>query len=432
MNGKEFRATMGRKPIVGIFSVGLEEPYRWKDSVQSEAEIRIWVADGVANGLRPWFTKFSGTLHDERWLNGVEAIYSRFYAWEKYLRNEAPLARVALVYSQQTAWFYGQDRPRDKIEDPSLGWYQALIEARIPFEMVHDRLLDGAHLSQFKTLILPNIAALSNDQCAQLQQFVEAGGGLVASYETSLCDEWGVQRNDFGLNKLFGVAFANRTEGPMHNSYLRLDHSAPFASALLKGLEDAPRIVNGVWRLDVSPTEPSPASVLTLIPSYPDLPMEKVYPRTAQTDIAGVFLRERGKGRVVYFPWDIDRTFWEVLCVDHGKLLANAVHWASNEQQPVVVSGPGVLDVTVWRQKDSMTVHLVNLTNPMMMKGPIRELLPLGQQTIRVRLPAGAKVGKVKLLAANKTPQVSRSGSELTVVTSSILDHEILAIDFRA
>ena len=44
---------MGRKPIVGIFSVGLEEPYRWKDSVQSAAEIRLWAADGVANGLRP-------------------------------------------------------------------------------------------------------------------------------------------------------------------------------------------------------------------------------------------------------------------------------------------------------------------------------------------------------------------------------------------
>jgi hypothetical protein len=121
-----------------------------------------------------------------------------------------------------------------------------------------------------------------------------------------------------------------------------------------------------------------------------------------------------------------------VLCVDHGKLLANAVHWASNEQQPVVVSGPGVLDITIWRQKDSMTVHLVNLTNPMMMKGPIRELLPVGEQTIRVRLPTGAKIGNVKLLAANTTPHVTRSGSELTVVTSSILDHEILAIDFRA
>jgi hypothetical protein len=430
-NGKEFRATMGRKPIVGIFSVGLEEPYRWKDSVQSDAEIRIWVADGVANGLRPWFTKFSGTLHDDRWLKPVEEIYSRYYRWEKYLRNEASLARVALVYSQQTAWFYGQDRPRDKIEDPSLGWYQALIEARIPFEMVHDRLLDPGHLGQFKTLILPNIAALSDGQCAQLQQFVAKGGGLIATYETSLCNEWGEPRKDFGLNKLFGVSFKGQAEGPLHNAYLRLDRLAPHANVLLKGLEGAPRIINGVWRLNVEPTESFYKAPLTLIPSYPDLPMEKVYPRVAQTDIAEVFLREHGKGRVVYFPWDIDRTFWDVLCVDHGALLANAVHWATNETQPVVVTGPGVLDITVWRQQNSMAVHLVNLTNPMMMKGPLRELFPVGEQKIRVRLPDGVRAGKVTFLAANHTPRIAHAGSELVVTSSVILDHEILAIDFK-
>jgi hypothetical protein len=137
---------MGRKPIAGIFSIGVEEPYRWKDSVQSDAEIRLWVADGVANGLRPWFAKFSGVLRDERWLKPVEDLYGRYARWEKYLRNEHPLARVGLVYSQQSAWFCGP-----KAEDPTLGWYQALIEARIPFEMVHDRLLDPAPLSQFKT-----------------------------------------------------------------------------------------------------------------------------------------------------------------------------------------------------------------------------------------------------------------------------------------
>jgi hypothetical protein len=66
----------------------------------------------------------------------------------------------------------------------------------------------------------------------------------------------------------------------------------------------------------------------------------------------------------VYFPWDIDRTFWGVLCVDHSHLRRNAVEWATDEPPVVQVSGPGVLDVTVWRQKNSMTVHLVNLTNP--------------------------------------------------------------------
>ncbi|MBI3696937.1 MAG: hypothetical protein HY238_19150, partial [Acidobacteria bacterium] len=376
-NGKEYRATMGRKPIGGIFSMGVEERYRWKDSVQSEAEIRIWVADGVANGLRPWFTKFSGTLHDRRWLKVVEDVYNRYYRAEKYLRNEAPLARVAMVYSQQTATFYGA-----KVEEHTLGMYHALVEARIPFEMVHDRLLDAEHIDPFKVLILPNIAALSDRQCGLLRQYVERGGSLVATFETSLYDEWGARRKDFGLAPLFGVSFNGRVEGPMQNSYLRLEKPHP----ILAGLEDAERIVNGAYRLEVKANEPFPQRPLTLIPSYPDLPMEMVYPRVPKTDIPEVYLRDLGKSRVVYIPWDIDRTFWETMAVDHGKLLRNAVEWAANEERPVTVTGPGVLDVTVWRQKESMTVHLVNLTNPMMMKGPFRELIPIGEQRVVVRL----------------------------------------------
>ena len=434
-NGKEYRATMGRKPIVGIFSVGVEEPYRWKDSVQSEAEIRLWAADGVANGLRPWFTKFSGVLHDERWLKPVEELYRRYAGWEKYLRNETPLARVGLVYSQQTAWFVGR-----KTEDHTLGWYQALIEARVPFEMVHDRLLDPAHVGQFKTLILPDVVALSDAQCRQLRDFVASGGSLIATHETSLGDEWGVRRKNFGLAELFGVDFGGRVDSRMQNAYLRLEHGAA-RHPLLRGLEDAPRIIHGVSRVEVVPREQFPLAPLTLIPSYPDLPMEKVYPRVAKTDVAQVFLRElraplpvpqggpSSSGRVVYFPWDIDRTFWEVLSVDHGKLLRNAVEWATNQEPMVTVSGPGVLDVTHWRQKSSLTVHLVNLTNPMMMKGPIRELIPVGPQQVRVRLPDATKVRRVRLLAANTTPRAYRSGQHLALTVPAILDHEVVAID---
>ncbi len=426
-NGKEYRATLGRKPIGGIFSVGIVQPYRWSDSVQNPAEVKIWVADGVANGLRPWFTKFSGTLHDPRWLKVVEEIYTRLHRWEPYLRNEEPLARVAMVYSQQTAWFYGGPRASQKVEDPTRGMYHALVEARIPFEMVHDRLLDPEHIGQFKLLILPNIAALSDAQCEQLRQFVKGGGSLLATFETSLYNEWGARRLDFGLADLFGVFFRGRVEGPMQNSYLRLEHGT--RHPILNGLEDAPRIINGVFRLDVGAREPFPNPPVTLIPSYPDLPMEKVFPRVPKTDIPEVYLREVGPGRVAYFPWDIDRTFWEVMCVDHWRLLRNTVEWALNEEHPVTVRGPGVLDVTIWRQKASMTVHLVNLTNPMMMKGPFRELIPVTAQKVRVRLPEGKRAGKVQLLAAGMAPQVEESRGAITLMVPSVLDHEVIAID---
>ena len=424
-NAKEFRATMGLKPIVGIFSVGLEEPYRWKDSVQNGAEFQLWAADGVANGLRPWFTKFSGTLHDERWLKPVEEIYRRYARWEKYLRNDRSLARVALVYSQQTGWFHG-----GKIEDHINGWYQALIEARVPFEMVHDRLLDAEQLAPFKTLLLPNVATLSDEQCEQLRAFVSRGGGLVATHETSLYNEWGEKRKNFGLADLFGVDFGGRTEERMQNAYLKLEHEAAPEHPLLRGLEDAPRIIHGTSRVEVTPRERFAAAPLTLIPSYPDLPMEKVYPRQARTDIAQVFLREFGKGRVAYFPWDIDRTFWEVLCVDHFKLLRNAAQWATNEPPVVEVTGPGMLDVTLWRQKDSLTVHLVNLTNPMTMKGPVREFIAVGPHKVRVRLLTRKKVRQARLLAADQSLKLGRSGDYVDFTIPSILDHEVAAIDF--
>jgi hypothetical protein len=430
-NGKEYRAAMGRKPIVGLFSVGLEEPYRWKDSVQSDAEIRIWTLDGIANGLRPWFSKFSGVLHDPRWLKAVEDIFTWHKKVERYMRQQTPLARVALVYSQQTAWFYGGSRAEAKVEDHTLGWYQALIEARVQFEMVHDRLLDSAHVSQFKTLILPNIAALSDAQCGQLREFVKNGGSLLATYETSLYDEWGVRRNDFGLADLFGVSWSGQIEGPMQNSYLRLEHQAVPGHPLFQGLEDAPRIVNGVSRLVVEPRSNFAPAPLTLIPSYPDLPMEMVYPRQPKTDIAGVYLRQPDSagGRVAYFPWDIDRTFWEVLCVDHFKLLRNAVQWATNEAPAVNVIGPGLLDITAWRNEDAIVIHLVNLTNPMAMKGPYREFIPVGEQTVKVRLPDGAHARKVHLLVADHTPRVQRHGPELAITVPSVLDHQVVAID---
>ena len=433
-SAKEFRATMGRKPVVGIFSVGVEEPYRWKDSVQSEAEIRIWVVDGIANGLRPWFTKFSGTLHDRRWLKVVEDLYVWHHQIQNYLRNETSLARVGLIYSQQTAWFYGGTRARAKVEDHALGWYQALVEARIPFEMVHDRLLDEGHLGQFKTLILPNLAALSDEQCRQLQAFVERGGGLVATGETSLYDEWGTRRKDFGLAALLGVSFRNKLAGQMRNAYLRLegDPLKGERHPLLNGLDEAPRIIHGTWRLEVTARRPFPNPPLTLIPSYPDLPMEMVYPRVARTEIPEVYLGEVGSGRVVYFPWDIDRVFWEVLAVDHGRLLGNAVRWVTREEPPVVVSGPGLLDVTIWKQRRSMTVHLVNLTNPMTMKGPFRELIPVGEQRVVVRLHNGARAQRVQLLRNARDLAVQQDGSILSMTVPSIRDIEIVAIDLAS
>ena len=436
LGAKELRAGLGMKPLVGIFSVGVEEEFRWKDSVQNDAEIRIWVAEGTANGMKPCFVKFGGQIFDKRWMDAVARMYEGYYKNEQYLRNTAPVARVGVLYSEQTNQKYGGKPWQQKSNEHLLGMYHALVEDRMPFEMVNDKLLDAEHLKPFKLLILPNIAALSTAQCDQLRSFVNAGGSLVATFETSLYDEEGKARPDFALADVFGVSYDNGVEGPMRNSYLHLKKEVNNTQfhPVLKGLEDTPRIINTVYRVKVKPGAAAPGttsfpSPVTLIPTYPDLPMEDVYPRVAETDTRELYLRETGKSRVAYIPGDMDRSFWQILSSDHSTLLRNTIRWALQEEPIVSVTGPGVVDVAVWQQKKSMTVHLVNLTNPMMMKGPFRELLPVTAQ-VSINIPKSKKVTAVHLLMSGTTPTFTNKGGKITLHVPQIIDHEIVALDF--
>jgi hypothetical protein len=425
---KELRASIGMKPLGGIFSVGVEEQYRWKDSVQTDAEIKVWVAEGTANGMRPWFTKFSGVLYDRRWLNTVESIYQLHWKNERYLRNTQSLARVGMVFSEEVR-NYGKELWQQRSGDHASGMYHALIEDRMPFEMVNDRLLDDEHLKQFKLLILPNIALLSELQCNQLRKFAGRGGSLLATYETSLYDEQGNRKPDFGLADLFGVSFDKDVEGPMQNSYLRLrkDSSTNQFHPVLKGLEDAYRIINSIYRVRTKHTVSFPDPV-TLVPTYPDLPMEDVYPRIPETEMRELYLRDAGNSRIAYFPGDIDRSFWQIMSADHSKLIRNTIRWALNEEPIVEVNGPGVIDVTAWKQESSMTVHLVNLTNPMMIKGPFREFIPVDQK-VRINIQAGERIKGISLLVSGIKPEYQFSEGKISLDVKQIRDHEIIGID---
>jgi len=161
--------------------------------------------------------------------------------------------------------------------------------------------------------------------------------------------------------------------------------------------------------------------------------MEEVFPRTTNSRDPGVLFGEVGRGRVVYFPWNIDSTFWDVLSVDHAKLLRNATLWATNEPAPLEVEGKGVLDVSIWSQKHSITAHLVNLTNPMMFKGPLREVIPISRQVVRIRpLNERRRVAKARLLVTSREVPFREEGSAIVVEVPGVELHEVIALDLEA
>src|SRR5690606_21257286 len=70
--GKRARGVWPDRPTALLASVGTEDHVlRWKDSVTTPQELQSFVVDGIAQGARPWFSKFKADLFDTRWVEPI-------------------------------------------------------------------------------------------------------------------------------------------------------------------------------------------------------------------------------------------------------------------------------------------------------------------------------------------------------------------------
>lgn len=413
-NGKRMRATFRERPAILITSIGPEEKHRWKDAVTTGPEIQSWMLDGVVQGLLPWFTKFNGVVPDRRWVEPIVESFGLHAMLEPVFSATAPMAEVAILDPATTLRHHGPET-RGEAEADDLGFYQALVEARLPFEMLSDQAMTPAGLDRFKVVILANSACLSAAQCATLEAYVARGGSLVAAFETSTRDENNRPRGTLALGDLLGVRMVKPARGLVQNTYVAINGSHPIAD----GYDGAERIIGGTRLVTVEAAADTEVPFL-YVPDFPDLPMEEVYPRRAPEGAAAVARRHQGGGRTVYIPWNIGGIFWEVLAADHQRLIANAVRWALGKRPDVEVTGQAVLDVAVRGGRDEVAVAMQNLGNPMMMKGPTREIYPVGRQEVSVAIPEGRSFSAARLLVAGAKADARVEGGRVIVTVPRI------------
>jgi hypothetical protein len=413
-DGKRMRATFDERPSVLIASMGPGEAYRWKDSVTTGIETQSWLADGIVQGMRPWFTKFNGVIRDTRWIDPMAEIFGIHADIEPVLAATTPTAEIAIIDPATTLRHHGWET-RKKAEADDLGFYHALVEAKLPFEMLSDQMLTPERLDRFKVVMLANATCLSDEQIAALEAYVARGGSVVAAYQTSTRNEAGTPRNAIALGKLLGVTLTSPSRGVVKNKYIAINGAHPISS----GYEGAERIICGTYVMEVD-TAPDTTAPFLYVPDYPDLPMEEVYPRGDAKGAAVIAREHKGGGRTVYIPWNIGAIFWEVLAPDHGQLIANCVKWALRDRPQIEATGRSVLDIGLREHHDGLAVSLVNLSNPMMMKGPTREVYPVGKQTLSVAIPAGRSFKSARLLVAGMTAAATATDGRVEVEVPGI------------
>lgn len=396
---KRARGLWPDRPMTLLSSVGAEDhALRWKDSVTHPDELKSYIVDGFVQGGRPWFTKFKADIFDTRWVAPVVEAYDLHHRCEPVLEGLSHVAEVALLDTRApdgpTPWQKSEHDPHAD-ED---GVYQALLEARIPFEYIADEALTPDRLDGVRVLVLPTCPALAPEHVGVVEEFVARGGSVVAGYDSGPAGP-----RDPALGDLLGVRPLSAVRGPLKNNYITIeDGKHPIAA----GYDGARRIVGGTRVLAVEAAADTEV-VFRFIPDYPDLPMEEVYPRSYDGPPAVVAREHPSGGRTVYVAFNVGDVFWQALQSDHGRLIAGAVGWALGEGPPrVEVGGRGLIDLAVHAGEDQLAVSLVNLNSPMAMRGQVHDTVPLTDQEVRVRLPDGVASAGARLVVADRSVPV--------------------------
>jgi hypothetical protein len=422
MQGRVCHAVQKGKMAANVDAGWSTGQVRWRGVSKGEFEWRIWADETLASGMVPYHHIVGaekGLGEDRRSLGPAREFFQWTAQHDPHFTNKRSIASIGVVMGQRTQLFY--QPPRGATASQYMdGLYYALLEGRFLFDFVHEEKLDD--LGKYRALLLPNIALLSDRQLQQLRDYVDAGGSLLATFETGLYTERNQKRPDFGLADVFGIHKAGEIIGTNGNAFsARIERT----HAILAGLGGTNWIAGAEYRVPVAPVD---NPVLTVVPGSVAYPPELSYPNPSHTTEPAVVLREKGRSRLLYFPGDIDRTLWHSGHTDLTRLLQNSIRWVAGESQPVTITGDGLIEAFAWETQAGFAVHLLNYTNPAVHRGWIRQFFPVAAQQVRMQLPEGRTVTRVELLRAGVDIPFHAANGAVTFTIPKVVDYEVAAL----
>jgi hypothetical protein len=373
---------------------------------------------------------------------------------KKWLVHKSPEPWAALVMSDNTRNFYG--RAAGLVEERYMaavfGAFRAAVEAHLPVAVINDWNLNEADLSKYKVLILPNTACLDEAQTAAVAAFVRKGGGLVASLDTSLFNEFGDPRENFSLAEVLGVDYGGVADGkPGKTEELDVNFAKSIGpdywdkrKNVFDFRQDTGSFLNQGKMQTYVGAEPVTFKGAALRVKPRELAKTigtlRVKSAADAVDFPGVVTHQHGQGRVVYFPASFDAAYYLYSYPYERLALVHAVDWAASAPRPVTVDGPMCVHSQVMRQaKDGqrLVVHLFNDLNTTAHHALPVDDVPLREETVpihdvRVRFSPQYRVARVHLEPEGRELLVERNADGASVVVPRLDVHSMVVAELEA
>lgn len=388
-----------------------------------EPEMRLSVAEILANGGDLLFARYYPDRVDQPAWQMVYSILKDVSKLNPFLTDCESVKYAAIFYSQTTADLFDQSENRTSHLGCLKGFVKALRKRHILFDILNEESLED-RIEDYKVLILPNVACISERNKQVVREFIANGGGVVASFETGRYNEAGKITPEDDFSEIFGLEYA---EGVPQwfgfDVYMRLFSEVEF---IPKEFSDRPIPTGGI-QVEVIPKGAQIAAQVVGGAAVHYGPLgEELGPPSILT------YQSEGKGRAVYFAFPVGNRYLEFGVPAYQGLMAKAISWTAGVEPPIQLeNAPQTLSLNAyWRRGREGKQWIVHLVNSMQVEpiGAIDEVISTPWLTLKIRnLSEPRKI--TSLLHRAKLSWSFQEGT-LAIQIPPITYHEVVLIEF--
>ena len=307
------------------------------------------------------------------------------------------------------------------------GIYDMLGRSQVLVDFLHDKQLADDTLGSYEVLLLSNSACLSDRQVENIREFVDRGGTLIATHQTSTMDELGQRRGNFALADVFGLDHTGPHQTGAGNGVVYVVHdelAAATGYVLLpfSGIEST-----------VSVRSDAQVEVLCTRSSLQGEVLPEFNPKMEyDTGEPTVTVNRFGQGSAFYISGDVGRAYVEVPYPPLMRFLASLI---GRTPAPIQVEAPAAIEVTAAiRPSGELMIHLLNNPSPPFppqIDGDeiyryyfTQEIVPV--HDIRIRLP-GFKGRRASLPLQES--DLALAGTPQEIVVPRVELHEVVLVE---
>jgi hypothetical protein len=354
-------------------------------------------------GLPRFFYQPQGPLSYESG-QYVKEVFDFQQKHDALLRSVRSRPQAGIVVGAQTIdWYTGKHFVGKGYENGAHGAYQVLKANGFESEPFLDWQMSPELLSRYQMIYAPNAACLSDVQCSMLADYVRNGGKLLATHLTSVADEHGRVRKNFGLADILGAEFLDAEPVEIPDLYLKL-----------AGGEEIPQDPQ-VLRFRARDAEV----------------LAETLDRGHRANLGPAIVRKTaGKGSVIYIGSSLEAVYEETRMKRLRTYLGSLVTpWLAPGRSYEIEYQPGVTPHFM-ASRDVVLLHLLADTgNKNKHLRSREEFLPVSDVKVRIRVPQGRSVRAASLLRSGQSLPTAAGQGWLDVTVPRVLIHEAVRVD---